>query len=197
MKLNPDHIIKIDFDEFVVGQVYMNEKETKLERDSVVISSYVPQSVTNSSGKTGTTTSGSTSGTTSATSGTTGSTSGTSGTTSGTSGTSGTAGGSNTKRPGSSGTTGTTASGTTGTKTNGTNGGNTSGTSGNTSDNTSDADNEKVTVCHIPPGNASNRHSLVIARSALKAHLAHGDKEGACDDGKNKANDDSSGDKVV
>src|SRR5688572_21082054 len=53
LKLNPDHVIKIEFDEFVVGQVYMNEKETKLEKDSIVVGSYVtPQTVTSGSGNT-------------------------------------------------------------------------------------------------------------------------------------------------
>lgn len=48
--------------------------------------------------------------------------------------------------------------------------------------NASDTLNVKdpVTVCHIPPGNSSNRRTLTISRAALKAHLAHGDIEGDC-----------------
>lgn len=40
---------------------------------------------------------------------------------------------------------------------------------------------DQVTVCHVPPGNEANRHTLTISRSALKAHLAHGDVEGSCE----------------
>jgi hypothetical protein len=39
---------------------------------------------------------------------------------------------------------------------------------------------DKVTVCHVPPGNPGNAHTITISRSALPAHLAHGDTEGAC-----------------
>lgn len=45
---------------------------------------------------------------------------------------------------------------------------------------------DPVTICHIPPGNHMNARTLVISRSALKAHLAHGDMEGDCSAG-NKA----------
>jgi hypothetical protein len=38
----------------------------------------------------------------------------------------------------------------------------------------------KVTICHVPPGNARNAHTTEIASSALSAHLAHGDYLGAC-----------------
>lgn len=45
---------------------------------------------------------------------------------------------------------------------------------------------DPVTVCHMPPGNNQNSRNLTISRAALKAHLAHGDVEGGCDqDGKN------------
>ncbi len=39
---------------------------------------------------------------------------------------------------------------------------------------------KKVIVCHYPPENPSNKHSLEIGESALEAHLAHGDSLGAC-----------------
>ncbi len=45
---------------------------------------------------------------------------------------------------------------------------------------------DRVTICHIPPGNPNARHTLVISRNALKAHLAHGDTEGPCDDKKDQ-----------
>jgi len=32
-----------------------------------------------------------------------------------------------------------------------------------------------VNVCHIPPGNPGNAHSISVAPSAVPAHLAHGD----------------------
>ena len=40
----------------------------------------------------------------------------------------------------------------------------------------------KVEVCHQPPGNPSNYHTVRINEKALKAHLAHGDSAGSCDD---------------
>jgi len=35
--------------------------------------------------------------------------------------------------------------------------------------------NQKVTICHIPPGNPSNAHLITISENAVPAHLAHGD----------------------
>lgn len=35
--------------------------------------------------------------------------------------------------------------------------------------------NDKVTICHVPPGNPANAHSITISTNALKAHL--GDNE--------------------
>ncbi len=43
------------------------------------------------------------------------------------------------------------------------------------------SDGPKVTICHIPPGNPANAHSITISINALPAHLAHGDSEGACE----------------
>lgn len=42
--------------------------------------------------------------------------------------------------------------------------------------------NDKVKVCHIPPGNPANRHTIMISASAVDAHLAHGDFKGDCGD---------------
>ena len=36
------------------------------------------------------------------------------------------------------------------------------------------------TICHVPPGNSENAHTLVVSAAALPAHLAHGDLLGAC-----------------
>jgi hypothetical protein len=38
----------------------------------------------------------------------------------------------------------------------------------------------KTTLCHIPPGNPANAHTITVGNPAVKAHLAHGDKLGAC-----------------
>ena len=35
--------------------------------------------------------------------------------------------------------------------------------------------NDKVTICHIPPGNPANLHEIVVGAAAVPAHLAHGD----------------------
>lgn len=39
----------------------------------------------------------------------------------------------------------------------------------------------KVTICHIPPGNPSARKTLRVGANAVPAHLAHGCYLGACD----------------
>lgn len=39
---------------------------------------------------------------------------------------------------------------------------------------------DKITICHIPPGNPDNPQTIVISESALEAHLAHGDTIGPC-----------------
>lgn len=38
----------------------------------------------------------------------------------------------------------------------------------------------KVQICHIPPGNPANFHTITISEKALSAHLAHGDVAGSC-----------------
>lgn len=38
----------------------------------------------------------------------------------------------------------------------------------------------KVQVCHVPPGNPANFHTITISENALQAHLGHGDLPGAC-----------------
>ena len=42
------------------------------------------------------------------------------------------------------------------------------------------ARNEQVTICHIPPGNPSNAHTITVSESAVPAHQAHGDTLGPC-----------------
>ena len=42
------------------------------------------------------------------------------------------------------------------------------------------SDVKKTTICHIPPGNPANQHTLCVGNAAVPAHLAHGDHVGAC-----------------
>ena len=39
----------------------------------------------------------------------------------------------------------------------------------------------KVEICHIPPGNPENAHTITISENALETHLEHGDRVGPCD----------------
>jgi hypothetical protein len=40
---------------------------------------------------------------------------------------------------------------------------------------------QKVTICHIPPGEPQNRHTITIGAGAVAAHVRnHGDYIGAC-----------------
>jgi hypothetical protein len=41
-------------------------------------------------------------------------------------------------------------------------------------------DTKKTTVCHIPPGNPANEHTICVGNAAVPAHLAHGDNLGSC-----------------
>ena len=49
--------------------------------------------------------------------------------------------------------------------------------------------NKKVQVCHVPPGNPSNAHTICISPSAVDAHLAHGDFCGPCNNSFFKSSD--------
>ncbi len=40
---------------------------------------------------------------------------------------------------------------------------------------------QKVVICHSPPGNPNNKQTLEVGMSALQAHIDHGDKIGPCD----------------
>ena len=37
------------------------------------------------------------------------------------------------------------------------------------------AANDKITICHVPPGNPGNCHEITISMNALQTHLNHGD----------------------
>jgi hypothetical protein len=47
-------------------------------------------------------------------------------------------------------------------------------------DDDDDSGNETVVICHVPPGNLENAHTITIGADAVEAHLAHGDYPGAC-----------------
>lgn len=52
----------------------------------------------------------------------------------------------------------------------------------------------KVTICHIPPGNPANAHTITVGAPAVPAHLRHGDSLGACaSDGGDGGDGDSDG----
>jgi Dictyostelium (slime mold) repeat len=38
----------------------------------------------------------------------------------------------------------------------------------------------KVQVCHVPPGNPDNFHTITVSDNAVQAHLGHGDLLGSC-----------------
>lgn len=40
--------------------------------------------------------------------------------------------------------------------------------------------NGKVTICHVPPGNPANAHTIRVGMSSWPAHQRHGDTQGAC-----------------
>ncbi len=41
-------------------------------------------------------------------------------------------------------------------------------------------EDKKVTICHVPPGNPANNHTITVGRPAVRAHLRHGDYLGEC-----------------
>lgn len=43
-----------------------------------------------------------------------------------------------------------------------------------------DDDEGKTTICHIPPGNPENQHTISVSENAVSAHLNHGDTLGDC-----------------
>ena len=44
----------------------------------------------------------------------------------------------------------------------------------------SDYEGKKINVCHFPPGNSDNAHTINISVNAWKVHMAHGDSWGKC-----------------
>jgi membrane protein involved in colicin uptake len=54
LKITPDHIVKVEFDEFVVGQTLMHEKEIPVQKDSIEVGTYSGKPTTGSSFTSGT-----------------------------------------------------------------------------------------------------------------------------------------------
>lgn len=50
--------------------------------------------------------------------------------------------------------------------------------------------NGKVTICHVPPGNPDNAHTISVSPNAADAHLGHGDHCGPCETGMCADDDD-------
>lgn len=54
---------------------------------------------------------------------------------------------------------------------------------------------QKVEICHIPPGNSGNAHTICISEDAVADHLAHGCQLGSCEEQSfcppNEVNNDS------
>ena len=46
----------------------------------------------------------------------------------------------------------------------------------------------KMTICHVPPGNPSGRHTITVGEAAWPAHRNHGDQRGPC---RNRDRDDA------
>lgn len=45
-----------------------------------------------------------------------------------------------------------------------------------------DQEAKQVTICHRPPGNPDNEHTITIGEPAWQAHEGHGDHKGACEE---------------
>ncbi len=54
-----------------------------------------------------------------------------------------------------------------------------------------DYERKKIEICHVPPGNLDNAHTLSISVNAMRAHLAHGDYMDECtENGDDETNDE-------
>lgn len=170
MNLKPDHILKLEFDEFAVGQVFLYEKEMKLQNDSVVVGTYVTQNLTNTGeDKVKETTPVDPKN-------------------------------KDEKKPVDATPPPSDQKNTDDKKTNDQQAAEDKKENNSNADKKEElddksneespidsiAENDQVTICHVPPGNEAARHTLIISRASLKAHLAHGDTEGSCESKKGK-----------
>jgi len=54
-----------------------------------------------------------------------------------------------------------------------------------------DYESKKIEICHVPPENLDNAHTLSISVNAMRAHLAHGDYMDECtENGDDETNDE-------
>jgi hypothetical protein len=51
-----------------------------------------------------------------------------------------------------------------------------------------------VEVCHVPPGNPDNAHTITVGAASVDAHLRHGDSVGPCGSDDDGAEGDDDGD---
>lgn len=63
----------------------------------------------------------------------------------------------------------------------------------NNSDDGSGGNGGKTTLCHIPPGNPGNAHTITVGGGAVSAHLGHGDTLGACPENVESRHDNGNG----
>jgi hypothetical protein len=200
LKLNPDHIIELTFDEFIVGQVTFHEKQIQLEKDSVVMGTYIApttQVVANSNTSSNTQNQNNTGSNSNTSNPTTGNTS--SNVLPNTGNVQNNTGNTTTNNQNNTGTANQNNQ-TQNTQSNNLQNAqpnqNNQGNSGNQnqqnnssgSQNSQEANEDKVTICHKPPGNTANTQTLIIPMSAVQAHLDHGDALGFCDDSKGNNN---------
>lgn len=52
-----------------------------------------------------------------------------------------------------------------------------------------DQEADQMTICHRPPGNPDNAHTITIGEPAWDAHEGHGDSKGECPDDSSEGND--------
>ncbi|MBU0977201.1 MAG: hypothetical protein KKD18_02190, partial [Nanoarchaeota archaeon] len=57
-----------------------------------------------------------------------------------------------------------------------------SGETGEDEENSNGEEGEAVTICHVTPGSPNGAHTIIVGKSAVEAHLAHGDYLGECKD---------------
>ena len=56
---------------------------------------------------------------------------------------------------------------------------------------------ENVTLCHVPPGNPENAHTIEVGAAAVDAHIEHGDYLGECEAGEGNGDDDGGAENVT
>lgn len=180
LSLKPDHIIQLEFDEFTVGQVALHEKQIQLEKDSVVVGTYIAPQVAANTTNGSTTNQNTTNPSTNTNTNTTGNTTTGTNTNTGTNSNTGSNSNTSNQNTNSTNTSGNSTGNTSNTNATGNTNTNNTGSQNSGSKPPTNTEEEKVTICHKPPGNTGNTQTLIIPRSALQAHLDHGDALGYC-----------------